>query len=513
MAISRWANAQEMETHIMNASPYVDSDTGYWMRWNSVVGDYESTNVLARGPRGYAAITYEKTVTLSQDPQVNETFTVDKLSFNVSDVAVGESFGCIAYNADSTKSYTVVATLETDSTAKVLSLVETTGIQGPQGIQGIQGIQGVQGPQGPQGEQGPMGDGDMNKSVYDPDNLGIVANSLRLGGLPAEDFLLKSGGTMSGDILTSNSSNLGSDSERWENGYFKELFSNIVRGTNGVLYCQGGFRPLSADTAKYSLGNTDARWVNLYLSGGVYAGGTSVMKGIRPDANNSVDLGTSSYRWRNVYAGAMIAPSGGGIKNPSAGNLIFNANNEANNAVFFGVKDNAWTFCPYVSGKVILGSPSYKWGQIYSTNSAISTSDENEKNTIESLEKEKAAEFIKGVNPVSYKFNDGTSGRTHYGMISQDIEKLMESLGMDSKDFAGFIKSPKTQRVETGKDENGNPVYEDKAIEGEYTYGLRYEEFIAPMIATIQYQQQKIEEQGKQIEDLTKRVEALEGGK
>ena len=165
------------------------------------------------------------------------------------------------------------------------------------------------------------------------------------------------------------------------------------------------------------------------------------------------------------------------------------------------------------SGDYDLGAGGAKWNNIYANNGTIITSDENEKNTIESLDKEKATEFIKGVNPVSYKLNDGTSGRTHWGMISQDIEKLMNEKGMSSLDFAGFIKSPKTEQVKTGEDENGEPVYEDKAIEGEYTFGLRYEEFIAPMIATIQYQQQKIEEQGKQIENLTKRIEALEGEK
>ena len=355
----------------------------------------------------------------------------------------------------------------------------------------------------------------INKLTQDTGAEYVNAVPIQSGGATTvqgilEELLPKSGGTMSGDILTSNSSNLGSDSERWENGYFKELFSNIVRGTNGVLYCQGGFRPLPADTAKYSLGNPDARWVNLYLSGGVYAAGTSVMKGIRPDANNTIDLGTSSYKYRNVYTGTIATAGGGKIQNTQSGEMYIHANSEANNAVFFGVRNSVWTLCPHVSGKVALGNSNFKWGQIYSTNSTISTSDENEKNTIESLDKEKAAEFIKGVNPVSYKLNDGTSGRTHWGMISQDIEKLMNEKGMSSLDFAGFIKSPKTEQVKTGEDENGEPVYEDKAIEGEYTYGLRYEEFIAPMIATIQYQQQKIDEQSKQIEDLTRRIEMLE---
>ena len=232
-------------------------------------------------------------------------------------------------------------------------------------------------------------------------------------------YLPKSGGTMTGELFgqnispsSNNTYNLGSQTFTWADAYINEIYTNYVAGNNDTLYTKGNLRTLSGYDGLYNLGNSDARWKN-----------------------------------------------------------------------------------------------------IYAVNGTIQTSDEREKNSITPLDKEKASMFIMGVNPVSYKFNDGTSGRTHCGMISQHIEKLMESLGMDSKDFAGFIKSPKTKQVETGKDENGNPVYEDKVIEGEYTYGLRYTEFIAPMIATIQYQQQKIEEQGKQIEDLTKRVEALEGEK
>jgi hypothetical protein len=53
------------------------------------------------------------------------------------------------------------------------------GDQGPQGIQGIQGIQGVKGDKGDTGDTGPQGlpgtgNGDMEKSVYDTDNDGIV---------------------------------------------------------------------------------------------------------------------------------------------------------------------------------------------------------------------------------------------------------------------------------------------------------------------------------------------------
>ena len=95
---------------------------------------------------------------------------------------------------------------------------------------------------------------------------------------------------------------------------------------------------------------------------------------------------------------------------------------------------------------------------------------------------------------------DGTSGRTHYGFIAQDIEELMNTLNMDSSDFAGFIKSPKKNiRYE---DENGNKLKKpvEEVIENEYDYALRYDEFIAPLIKVVQEQQKTIEQQQRMIE-------------
>ena len=88
---------------------------------------------------------------------------------------------------------------------------------------------------------------------------------------------------------------------------------------------------------------------------------------------------------------------------------------------------------------------------------------------------------------------DGTSGRTHYGFIAQDIEELMNTLNMDSKDFAGFIKSPK--KITKYEDENGKKLKKpiEEVIEGEYDYSLRYDEFIAPLIKVVQEQQKEIE--------------------
>ena len=132
----------------------------------------------------------------------------------------------------------------------------------------------------------------------------------------------------------------------------------------------------------------------------------------------------------------------------------------------------------FTNGGTNIGTGSYRWGQIYSTSSSISTSDRTLKNTIQSSDL--GLDFIKKLNPVSYKFNDGTSGRTHYGLISQDVETVLTSLGKTGVDFGGFCKDKNT-RVETKPDENGEMIDVQIEEEGD-TYSLRYEEFIGPLV-------------------------------
>ncbi len=145
------------------------------------------------------------------------------------------------------------------------------------------------------------------------------------------------------------------------------------------------------------------------------------------------------------------------------------------------------------NGYADLGASNHRWNNIYAANGTIQTSDRTKKTEIADLSDDKSKAFIMGLTPVSYKMTEGTSGRTHYGLIAQDVEDLMETLSIDSKDFAGFIKSPKVIRKDT--DEDGNPLKRptEEIVEGEYDYALRYDEFIAPLIKLVQNQQKEIE--------------------
>lgn len=168
-----------------------------------------------------------------------------------------------------------------------------------------------------------------------------------------------------------------------------------------------------------------------------------------------------------------------------------------------------------------LGTIDHKWANVWSNTAAATTSDRNEKHDIEDLSNTLVTSFILGIQPKSYKYNDGKSGRTHYGMISQDIEELLDSLGMSSLDFAGFIKSPKMEEyIENVTNENGETVLKPdgtplteiktKKIDGEYSYALRYEEFIAPLIKFVQIQNERIDKLENDVLELKNKNTELE---
>lgn len=136
-------------------------------------------------------------------------------------------------------------------------------------------------------------------------------------------------------------------------------------------------------------------------------------------------------------------------------------------------------------GSFDLGSSSNKFKDIYASNGTIQTSDSTEKKDIADLDKKLVSDLIMGLRPVSFKFIDGTSDRTHYGLIAQEVETLVNNLGISNKDFAPLIK---TQKAET--DENGNEI----PTEGEYLYGLRYAEFIGLLIKMCQNLQNEVDE-------------------
>lgn len=275
-----------------------------------------------------------------------------------------------------------------------------------------------------------------------------------------------------------------------------------VTPTGGFTYQGAGGNPgFTCDTSgTFTATTMSATHYYAYQTGGTYTlGGTGGSRwSIVPvvDGSGVMEIGqyidfhessgdTTDYSVRLSSSGGVLTTGqsmsiGGrltlsGTTYPQIsgnGTVLQLANNTASTA---GVIIEGGDFRVATDGQLNLGTASKRWAQIYSTVSTISTSDANCKNTIAGIDASRALAFLGALRPVTYRFNDGASGRTHWGLIAQDVEQEMATLGMSTQDFAGFIKSPK-------QDDDGNDI---SATAG-YLYGLRYEEFISPLIAAVQ---------------------------
>lgn len=129
------------------------------------------------------------------------------------------------------------------------------------------------------------------------------------------------------------------------------------------------------------------------------------------------------------------------------------------------------------------GTSSAKWSDVYAVNGSINTSDRNEKTDIE-YGLEKYDKLFDSLKPCTFRFKDRV--RTHQGMIAQDVEDEINALGIDSQNFAAFIKFNK-------QNENG------ENIEDEYGYALRYTEFIPTLIWQVQQLKKRVNELERMI--------------
>ena len=150
--------------------------------------------------------------------------------------------------------------------------------------------------------------------------------------------------------------------------------------------------------------------------------------------------------------GKSVKWNGGACINGNTQSLLLGASSDSNYQLQLGVADSAWCLHPTKPQKLRLGSSSYRWREIYSDTGSIQTSDRNYKNNISKLsDNDKIKRFFLLLIPVSFTFKESNSGRTHIGFISQDVEDAMNKANLTSLDFAGFCKDQK-YKVEIDED-------------------------------------------------------------
>ena len=114
-------------------------------------------------------------------------------------------------------------------------------------------------------------------------------------------------------------------------------------------------------------------------------------------------------------------------------------------------------FLPGADDRYNLGDGGLVWSDIYAASGTINTSDREKKEAIV-YGLYKLDGLLDKLEPCTFRFRDGASGRSHAGFIAQDVEAALEELGLTTADFAGLVKSPRE--------------------DGGYDYFLRYNEFI-----------------------------------
>jgi len=114
---------------------------------------------------------------------------------------------------------------------------------------------------------------------------------------------------------------------------------------------------------------------------------------------------------------------------------------------------------PFSDNNSSLGLSGSRWTTVFAVNGSINTSDRNEKNSI--VDSDLGLDFINKLKPVSYKWNKD-DGKTHYGLIAQDLEETLTSLGKTIADFGAISK------------EKDSPM------------GLNYSQIISPLIKAVQ---------------------------
>lgn len=288
------------------------------------------------------------------------------------------------------------------------------------------------------------------KEVYASYLNGILDGSIKVGNytLSIDDSNL--GLYPSADDIIA----LGASSYQFKAGYFKKLYvdGDEIDPSN-----------IAVDKLTATYGSNTR---TLTLSA------TSSATTLLPSSNNTFVLGNASYKFKEIYATDYI------------GNW-----KKAENSARYMSWDSSNNVVPSTTDTISLGTSSKQYLNIYGKNLYVNgtavVSDRRKKKDISPLDW-RFEEFFKNLNPVSFKYKDGTSGRKHTGFIAQEVEEAAEKAGLTDKDIAVIVKDP------------------------EDNYYLRYEEIIAVQTKIIQELMEKTESQDAKIRDLESRLAKIE---
>ena len=359
------------------------------------------------------------------------------------------------------------------------------------------------------------------------------------------------------NVFIGNTAGFGVDSITNTSNYNVGIGTECLYSINGAIETVAiGNQSLSSITSGYyntAIGNLTGAYLDTgesntligrkagyYLSGSYnVAIGRGALTGTSGQSSGGYNVSLGYYSGYGLTTGTynIFLGTNAGYSETSNSNRFVVSNSSSVNFIY-GVIDNSGTtgsltvrssILPSATTTYNLGSATYSWNDIYSHDGGVHVSDGTKKDQI--TDSSLGLDFIDRLRPVSYKWKDteyeetyeisppesetyeeleefiltpaqydeennliseaiydtrtvtktrhippvtGTRTvtqsftRKHYGLISQEVKSVLDDLEISTVDFAGYI------------DSNGEK-------------GLRYNEFIAPMIKAIQELNQKVE--------------------
>ena len=321
--------------------------------------------------------------------------------------------------------------------------------------------------------------GDVTISSAKIQMSGLVTYSGLSGGTTTIDGACIKTGTIDADRLNLTGSITFSD---LSSGVQSDI--NDAQSTANSAYSLAASASSAASSAEDKVEAWSYRGTT-YIDGSKIQTGTveaSILRGgtVELLASGGTTVGSIEITSTMTGVGLEFVTNRGGIRMSSAGNWWVDTATGSFGTTSSGRFSFSNSPTPSSDGGTSCGQASIRWSDIYCQNDQISTSDLNYKKDI-SYGLDRYDELFDRLRPVTYKFIDGTSNRTHMGMIAQEIEELLGELNISTTDFAAFVKSH-VQDEETGE-------YSDR-------YALRYGEFIPLIIYEVQQIKSALKERG-----------------
>ncbi|AAX46888.1 fiber [Cyanophage P-RSM3] len=209
--------------------------------------------------------------------------------------------------------------------------------------------------------------------------------------------------------------------------------------------------------ATYDLGSSTKQWSNIHadagnidaitgnLTGNVTGNllaATTLAKDIKPDANSTYDLGSSTLKWQNIYAdAAAIATTTGNVIGNLTGNLLASTT-------------QAKDIKPALNSTYDLGSSSLKWQDIFADAASIGTVTGNVTGNLTG-NLEASTTQAKDIDPALNSTYDLGSASLKWQRIFADAATISTTTGNLTGNVTGNLVANTTESANIIPDTNG----------------------------------------------------------